>query len=47
MADAITGLSRFVRMHRHVPELLPQLCNADAGPETNWTLVRFGERQGV
>lgn len=47
MADITTGLRRFVLMHRHMPGLLPQLSNADAGPETNVTLERFGERLGV
>lgn len=47
MADITTGLSRFVLMHGPMPGLLPQLSNADAGPETNVALVRFGERQGV
>lgn len=43
-ANTTTGLSRSVQMHRHTPGLLPQLCNADAGPKT---LVRFGGRQDV
>lgn len=47
MADATTDLSRFVQLHGHMPGLLPQLCKANAGPETNGTLVRFGERQGA
>lgn len=47
MADVTTGLSRFALMHRSMSGLLPQLSNADAAPETNVTLVRFGERQGV
>lgn len=47
MADTTTGLGTFVQMHRHMLGLLPQLSNADAGPEAGGTLVRFGESQGA